>query len=378
MTLATALLLASPAFAEPASMRIADHIVAVAIAAKASAVAFKPFGAFSAVDQTTGELTKLISGKEYKVEADHAKLVFGPHLFGGSTRLIPGKTGEFVTIGDKKYTGNLTFRPNKDGTITVVDELGLEEYLFGVLPHEMSPDWPLEALKAQAVASRSFALASLGRHEEDGFDLSDDTLSQVYTGLTTESDRIKEAVRSTAGQTLTYAGKPLTTYFHSTCGGHTSDAEDVWGRHAPKPLKGVKDKWCKASPHYEWEAYFTNTDILLALNKNGFTAAKLLSVKEGERGTAGWLSDIRIKTDRGWKRVPANQFRLWLGVKELKSVRLDKIKKRKKGFEFIGHGYGHGVGLCQWGARAQADAGWTYKDILEHYFPESKLVKVKP
>ena len=377
MKLLAALFLAAPAFSEPASMRLADRIVAVAIAAKAPAVAFRPFGAFSAVDQSTGERTKLVSGKEYKVEAESvSRLIFGPHLFGGPARLLPGKSDEYVTIGDRKYDGNLVFRPNKDGTVTVVDELGLEEYLYGVLPHEMSPEWPVEALKAQAVVSRTFALTSLGRHEDEGFDVTDDNLSQVYTGLG-DSQRIKDAVRSTAGQTLTYNGRPLTTYFHSTCGGHTSDPEDVWGKKAPKPLHGVKDKWCKDSPHYRWDAYFTTADILAALNKNGMTAARLDKIAEGERGTAGWLVDIKLKTEKGWKTVSANQFRLWLGTKDLKSVHLDKIKKRKKGFQFEGRGYGHGVGLCQWGARAQADDGRDYKKILDFYFPGAALTRLK-
>ena len=368
--------------AGPAEERRADRLVAVALFAKTPAVAFTPMGSFRAVDQSTGELAALVAGREYKVEAERGKdgktrLLFGPHLFGGAARLLPGKPDEFVAIGERRYRGNLLFRPNADGTVTVVDELGLEEYLFGVLPHEMSPDWPLEALKAQAVVSRTYALARLGKGADAAFDLTDDAYNQVYTGVTTESEHVRAAVRATAGRVLTYAGNPLPGYFHSTCGGHTAGAADVWGGPDPKPLRGVRDSWCKVSPHYRWDAYFRKEDILAALNRNGFPAGRLEDLREGDRGSAGWLTNVRVKTDRGWRRVPANKFRLWLGPRELKSVRFDSIRRRKKGFEFEGRGYGHGVGLCQWGARAQADDGRTAEQIIAHYFPGASVTRMK-
>lgn len=368
--------------ADAGDERRADRLVAVALFQKAPSVTFMPVGRFKAVDQSSGELVTLKSGAEYKVEAERgkdgrSKLLFGPHLFGGAARLIPGNPDEHVAIGERRYRGNLLFRPNSDGTLTVVDELGLEEYLFGVLPHEMSPEWSLEALKAQAVVSRTYALGRLGRGADDAFDLTDDAYTQVYTGVTTESEHVRKAVRATQGRVLTYLGKPLPGFFHSTCGGHTAGAAEVWGGEDPKPLRGVRDRWCKVSPHFKWGAYFANSDILAALNRNGFTAARLLDVREGDRGSAGWLTNIRVKTDRGWKRVPANKFRLWLGPRDLKSVRFDSVRRRRKGFEFEGRGYGHGVGLCQWGARAQADAGHSFEEILGHYFPGASLSKMR-
>ncbi|MBI2362857.1 MAG: SpoIID/LytB domain-containing protein [Elusimicrobia bacterium] len=255
----------------------------------------------------------------------------------------------------------------------MVDELGIEEYLFGVLPHEMSPDWPEEALKAQAVVSRSFALASLGRHEASGFDLTDDDRSQLYTGLTTESERVRAAVRATSGEVLQSAGRSFQPYFHSTCGGHTSDSSEVWGGAKVKPLRGVKDSWCKASPHYRWDAYLAKEDILAGLNRNGTPAGRIDDIREGTRGAGGFLKDLRLKTDGSWSRVGANQFRLWMGVQQLKSVRLDSVRRLRKGFEFSGRGYGHGVGLCQWGARGQAEAGRRYREILSFYFPGASV-----
>ncbi|MBI5594521.1 MAG: SpoIID/LytB domain-containing protein [Elusimicrobia bacterium] len=381
--LASALLLAAAgsafsASAEPASARFADRIIAVGILAKVPSVVFRVSGAFQAIDQSNGELMAVAEGRDYKVEAEagadgKARLLFGPHLLGGAARLLPGRGDEFVTIGDRKYRGNLVFRPHADGTLTVIDELGIEEYLFGVLPHEMSPDWPAEALKAQAVVSRSFALASLGRHEEAGFDLTDDDRSQLYTGLTTESERVRAAVRATSGEVLNFAGRSFQPYFHSTCGGHTSDSSEVWGGAKAKPLRGVKDAWCKRSPHYRWDAYLPKEDILAGLNRNGMPAGRIDDIREGARGAGGFLKDLRLKTDGSWERVGANQFRLWMGVQQLKSVRLDSVRRLRKGFEFSGRGYGHGVGLCQWGARGQAEAGRGYREILSFYFPGASV-----
>lgn len=382
---AAALLLAAAgsalsASAEPVSARLADRIIAVGIFARVPSVVFRVSGAFQAIDQSSGELLAVAEGKDYKVEAEagsdgKARLLFGPHLLGGAARLLPGRGEEFVTIGERKYRGNLVFRPHADGTLTVVDELGVEEYLFGVLPHEMSPEWPAEALKAQAVVSRSFALQSLGAHDDAGFDLTDDDRSQLYTGLTTESERVRAAVRATSGEVLHHAGKPFKPYFHSTCGGHTSDSAEVWGGAKAKPLRGVRDSWCKVSPHYRWEAYLAKDDVLAALNKNGFAAGRIDDIREGTRGAGGFLKDLRIKTDGAWSRVSANQFRLWMGAQQLKSVRLDSVRRRRKGFEFSGRGYGHGVGLCQWGARAQAEAGRGYREILSYYFPGTAVEK---
>lgn len=375
---AVLLALAAGAAADPGAARLADRLVAVALFPKTASVSFVPNGRFRAVDQSSGELKDLASGTEYKVEAEvgkdgKARLLFGPHLFGGPARLLPGQPDEFVAIGERKYRGNLLFRPNADATVTVVDELGIEEYLFGVLPHEMSPDWPLEALKAQAVVSRTYALQRLGRGGDGAYDLTDDASSQVYTGITVESERVRSAVRATAGRILTYGGKALPSYFHSTCGGHTAGSADVWGGAEPPPLKGVRDRWCRISPHYRWEAYFSSDDIRAALQKNGFPVVRLDDIREGTHGSAGWLSDLRVKTEKGWRRIPANKFRLWVGPRDLKSMRIDRVKRRKKGYEFSGRGYGHGVGMCQWGARAQAEDGKGYLDILGHYFPGASL-----
>jgi len=363
--------------------KVSDSIIAVGIAHKAASVLLRPIGNFSVIDQTTGEIQKLTKGVQYLVEADEdQRIILGKHLFFGPTRLLPGSPGEHVLIEDKKYRGNILFRPNKDSTLTVIDEIGIEEYLQGVLPKEMNPDWPEEALKAQAVVARTFALNNIGKFSQSGYDLSNDSFSQMYSGLEDVSPRVQKAVRETAGQVLYWEGSRVEAYFHSTCGGHTIDPASAWGtryssRKLPRPLRGVRDRYCRATPNFEWDAYFATGDILKALNSHGVAGARLNRIRVAEKDGSGRATLLKFKLDGYWKSVKAQSFRMWMGPSQFKSTFLRRITRKQKGFAFLGRGYGHGVGLCQWGARIQAAEGRDYKQILNYYFPHADLVRTE-
>jgi stage II sporulation protein D len=368
------LLLAVPLPAQEVE-NLRDALISVGIAHRAPHIMLRTEGAFRVIDQKTGEIHKLAQGTDVRIEADaDAKLLIGPHLLSGPTRLLPGKSGEHVVIDGRRYGGNIVFRPNKDETVTVIDELGIEEYLLGVIAKEMSPEWPLEALKAQAIVSRTFALNNLGKFKHNGFDLSNDDRSQLYTGLTDINPRIKRAVKQTRGQILSWRGKIMPVYFHSTCGGHTVSPGDVWGDRSatPAPLTGVRCRYCKHSPHYRWQAYFRGRDILRHLQRT-WNVTRLDRIRIGAKGSNGILVTLNLKLDRMWKTIRANKFRLLLGAAELKSTRIYRISRKSRGWHFRGKGYGHGVGLCQWGARVQAVDGREYRRILRHYFPGAKI-----
>ncbi|MBI5200102.1 MAG: hypothetical protein HY925_00830, partial [Elusimicrobia bacterium] len=170
MRLLVALALATGA--AESSPRISDSIVQIGVVPKASALTFRLHGLFQVVDQKTGESHDLDSSQVYDVEAGRGALHFGPFLFLGQVRLIPKSADDFLEIGASRYHGSLLVKPNKDATMTVVQETGIEEYLYGVLPKEMGAEWPAEALKAQAVVARTFALNNLGKFGSAGFDLS--------------------------------------------------------------------------------------------------------------------------------------------------------------------------------------------------------------
>lgn len=257
------------------------------------------------------------------------------------------------------------------GKVKEIRSLDLEEYLLGVLPNEMDPSWPHAALRAQAVVARTFAYAQLGKHRAEGFDLTSDTRSQVYIPPKSTAPSVSEAVRGTRGEVLGYGGELLSVYYHSTCGGRTTDPREVWksGSPTPRPLRGVKDRYCSPSPHYHWTAYFADDDILAALARSGSPVGPLRSLRIGSRDKAGFARDFRILLGSGETRVGANELRSLLGGAELKSARILRIFRRGKGVEFHGRGNGHGVGLCQWGARVMAQKGRSYESILRHYFP---------
>ena len=354
-------------------------VLYVGIVPRTARITLRPLGRFSILEDKNGKSHGLQSRQTYPVTAPRrSQIAFGPYVFRGSIRLIPKDAQDSMMVGARKYHGKLRIRPNGDGTFSVISELDLEEYLYGVVPAEMSPDWPLEALKAQAVVARTFAMKNLGKFRASGFDLSGDSRSQVYGDPDRASPRVIEAVRSTRGEVLSWRGEILPAYFHSCCGGHTAGIQAVWGGHGkpPKPLRGVSDRWCKPSRDYEWTAYFSSDDILAELARHGYSLTKLKSIRPGRRDSSGFLQTVRLKTDQGTIEMRASDFRDWVGNTEIKSTKIMRIAKKSRGYLFAGRGFGHGAGLCQWGAYFMSKKNKSYKKILAYYFPGAKLAKL--
>lgn len=370
-------LAASAAFADGRLPRVSDSIIQVGIVHGAPSLTLRPEGDFSVLEQGTGR-TFSLEPRDYTLDGRAGSgIAFGRWRLHGRLRLLPNGPGDGVRVGGKRYRGNLSVLRNADGTLTVVEELGIEEYLYGVLPAEMSPDWPMEALKAQAVVARSFALNNLGKFQSSGFDLSGDTRSQAYTDAGRRYSSVQKAVDSTEGELLSWRGKPLQAYFHSCCGGRTSSASAIWGSEEgqPRPLRGVSDRACGASPHYQWSAYFADEDVLSALRRHRIPVARIRNIRVGRRDSSGYAKTLLLSADRTTLELRANDFRNWLGNSELKSTHIVRIKRMRRGFAFAGRGFGHGVGLCQWGARALARRGYDYRRILAHYFPGAGIEK---
>ena len=377
LTAGLALLSATGSAIEPPG-RISDSLIQIGIIQRANRLFLRPEGTFSITDQKTGKSHMLEDSVEYALTSEAGRgLVFGPYQFQGQVRLAPQYPKDFIRVQKKKYRGNLVVRPNADSTLTVIEELGLEEYLYGVLPSEMSPDWPLEALKAQAVVARTFALGNLGKYRASGFDLSDDSDSQVYADLDTHSASAIEAVEKTNNQVLYWKDRLLPAFFHSTCGGHTSSRGAIWGEAATteRPLRGVSDRYCAGSPHYEWTIYIAELDIIGALQRHKLPVAKLKDIRMGARDGSGFLKTLKLSVAGSTLQIKANDFRKWMGNTDFKSTKILKIVKRRVGYQFTGRGFGHGVGLCQYGAKGMAERGKNYQQILKYYFPGADLVR---
>ena len=230
----------------------------------------------------------------------------------------------------------------------------------------------MEALKAQAVAARTYALYSMIGAEARDYDVTNDIYSQVYGGKNSERYRTGLAVDRTMGEVLVFEGKILPAYFHATCGGMTEDAHELWDMDLP-PLKGVPCQFCQDSPHMHWKRNFRLQDIQQALNKHGYKIGLIKDLSVVDRDRSGRINNLKI-IDRNEQElvIKGKDFREAIGPNDLKS---NKFEIEMKGYyvDFIGSGWGHGVGLCQWGARGMASQQFNYKQIVAYYYPGSKL-----
>jgi stage II sporulation protein D len=280
----------------------------------------------------------------------------------GQLWIEPTKGG-YVWIGDRWYRGRTQLVPNQKGIIAV-NYVDLEQYLYSVLGGEMNGDWPQEALKAQAVAARSYALYKRETAGNRVYDLGSSTTWQVYRGLETESEGTQLAVDATANQVLTYNGKIILAVFHSSSGGHTENVEDIWTDALPY-LRGVPD-YDRGTPEYQWTKSFSGSELSRLLGVGNITSLEL------ERTTTyGRVITVQVASDRGIHRLSGSKIAQALG---LKSTRFT-VNPTSTGFQITGYGFGHGVGLSQWGAYNLAQMGINYQQILSHYYQGTQLVK---
>lgn len=295
--------------------------------------------------------------------------------------------GSQLRLNLKPVSGRLTLLPRLGSNIRtdVIATLDLEDYLRGVLPAEMPKEWPLEALKAQAVASRTYALFRKRTREAAGssFHMESTVMDQVYRSLESDTgaeyENIHRAIRETEGMILVTLGEtpvPLAAYFHSDCGGHTEDARTVWGE------TGVGTTSCPYSSSSEWKTEFTLTEIesrVKARLKRARQDSTLMGLEPLGRTSSGRVENIRLVWSDGDETLmPAHVFRMSLGHDRVRSTNFRFATVGENRIQILGHGSGHGVGLCQWGARHLAQNGKSFREILKHYYPNSRLVGSTP
>ena len=282
------------------------------------------------------------------------------------------KSGE-LSLDGRRYRGALELR-HKSGGLTAVNIVPVDDYLRSVVPEEMPVDWPAEAIKAQSVAARSFALASRGRHASEGYDLCTTTHCQLYTGTAAEKSASNAAIKATRGEVLTYGGKPIEALFHTDSGGMTENSEDVWGSHVPY-LRAAKDTPAKTMP---WTKTISRADLERKLAAKGHDIGKVRSLvlspltigrSAKDRTASGRVKTMTVKGTKGTATLSGTTWRSLLG---LKSTLFD-AKLAKDMVTFTGYGSGHGLGISQWGAKRLAETGKSYADILHHYYTGTKL-----
>ena len=263
---------------------------------------------------------------------------------------------------------------DKNAVLYAINRLNIEDYLYGVVHHEVAPWWPMEALKAQAIAARTYALYQMEVSKPIEFDLKSSTSSQVYGGSTTEKFRTKRAVDLTAGEVLVYQGKIFPAYFHATCAGVTAGAQELWKIDLPPLTGGAHCKFCRLSPHFYWQARVPVSEIEEKMAKYGHPVGRILKIEEISKTPSGRVGSIRITGTAGDFVMAAKDFRIWIGGDKIRSTLFTiSIKDDVAGFD--GRGWGHGVGMCQWGALGQAILGHDHESILKFYYPGAEIVQ---
>ena len=279
----------------------------------------------------------------------------------------------------------------------MVNIVYVEDYLKGVVPLEIgpTPEEQVEAIKAQSVAARTYAMSHFGQYgAESGYDLKADISDQVYGGIAIENKRVNGAIEATRGIVSTHNERMINAYYHSTCGGTTDDIEDVWDKPAePYLVSGHDNEACEISKYYTWSERFTADQIVLRLEQylsqergNQIDIGRLTDIQIFGRTPGGRVASITFETTKGRYVFKKEKVRWVIRQSHnpdaiLRSANFDLDIKRNSGGEitevvFDGRGYGHGIGMCQMGARGLAAKGIKFDSILATYYKNTELKKL--
>lgn len=306
---------------------------------------------------------KAASGRATLTAAGGVLLVDGARLAPVASIAADGP----LRLGERALRGTLLARADGD-RVTLVDELELEDYVAAVTGSEMPPSWPAEALKAQAVAARTYALRQkLAAGVDAPVHVEATVLDQVYKGVSAETPATLEAARATAGEVLTSGAEPIEAYFHSACGGRTEAAADAFGHSRPY-LVSVACGADADAPRARWEVQVPLAELASRLGAPGLRGLAVV-----ERTATGRARRLALTLAGGHERsVTANDFRRLVGYDRVPSLDFTVAVKRGEA-SLRGKGSGHGVGMCQWGARGLAARGESYRAILARYYPGTEI-----
>jgi stage II sporulation protein D len=308
-----------------------------------------------------------------------------------------------VHVNGRPHRGVILVYGDKTG-LMVVNELPLETYVAGIVGAEVSPKWHAEALKAQAVVARTYALYRMRGREAGPYDLEGTVAGQVYKGVLAEDPATLMAVSDTSGEVLAYGNGPALTVYHSNAGGATEASRDVWLKDYPY-LGSVESPYDSLSPGFSWVHTMTAEDLKASLNRSGYGIGAPVALYPVETTASGRVKTLLVRdSDGGTLRLSGEDLRKAIGYGLIRSTIFEvraldgsmnrpeaspgashgadaasasreasRGQTRNTGFTFSGRGSGHGVGLSQWGAKGMADNGRSYREILSHYYPGTSI-----
>ena len=361
------------AVADYDNLKLPDQ-VRVAIVRDSREVDLSIHGSYRLRDMSSGKIVgkgAYLSGSKVRL-LDRGILV-GLDVYPSKRLIIEPAKDASIIIDERPFRGEVTIIRTADNRITIINDINVEEYIKGVLYHEVSHYWPMEALKAQAVAARTYALYSINPASKP-YDVTNDIYSQVYGGRDSERYRTDLAVNYTKGQVLTYNNKIIPAYFHATCGGMTEDAGQLWNLPDIPPFRSVPCPFCQNSPHFHWKRNFRTRDIQDALKLHGYKVGSIKDISIVDRDRSERIDHLKITQKNGQELIiKGKDFRDVMGPNVIDSNNYE-IVMHGYYVDLIGKGWGHGVGMCQWGAFGMAKQQFNYAQILAYYYPQSVLM----
>ncbi len=287
--------------------------------------------------------------------------------------VVPEK-GDSIFVGNTNYPGCVAL-VKRGESVLAINYVAMEDYVAGVVSCEMPRRFCRAALEAQAVAARTYALWTMSKTRLLLYDLRNTEASQVYRGLTGTSSFGRNAARRTAGVVMVYDWKFLPAFYSSTCGGHTAPSSQLANAPRIAPLSGVECGYCQASPRYRWAITVPLGEVEQALAQAGYVSGKLKDIKVTSTVVGGWVDTVEVVGSDGNRRISGNVFRRVIGTGKFYSA---NFSIRKVGDQFVirGRGFGHGVGMCQYGADGMGRRGRNFVEILSHYYPGVKVIKI--
>ena len=321
------------------------------------------------LDATTG--TMVSSGNASPIGSQVVELTGNPYL--DVSAFSPG--GGSI---QRRYPGTL-FVMVRGSTLIAINQVDVETYVASVMSAEVSPGWATESLRAQAIVVRTYAAHSRLSRGPQEYDLKDDTSSQVYRGIDGVAQSFVSAAQDTAGQIVLAGNAPASVFYSSSCGGHTAASEELTGQRSPPYLVGVSDvdagghAYCSASPYFRWKNSVSAASMARIVD---VPAEQLNSIAVVDRWPDGRVKNLSASGSSFTVTLRGHEFYARalsvLGYKVIPSLLFD-VARDDQNFSFVGHGVGHGVGMCQWGARGRADAGMSAAQIVQAYFPGTSL-----
>ncbi len=388
----------------PVAQAPAEPLIRLGLVVGASSVIVSGAAGLSVSDPSGARLAEIPAGEVWRVAAGGTGLVA---LAPGGAGTAPSETleiaspapGTLVEVNGRPYRGTITALRDRSG-VTIVDRLPMESYLAGVVSAEMGRRSLVEqeALRAQAIVSRTFALRNLRRWQALGFDLYATVADQVYGGAASETPEGRAAVEATRGRILTYGGAPIDAFFYSTCGGRTADGPEVF-RAANRPyLRSVADvaehgtAYCAISPRFRWREAWTGEALRATLQRTlpavpiGAAASDVSEVRDvrvSYRTPSGRVGQLTIGLRRGDLQIEGPRVRQVLRPVSGELLRstaftltVSGAGRRVTRLAADGAGAGHGVGFCQWGAVGRSRAGHDHARILAAYYPGAVLERL--